>query len=219
MTLHWLGRETLPGKGVCPGLYVLSTQPTPNTDKHIHGKRLLRTNDLNFSSISRFRLATIIQMAPSSPSLSRRLTCRRYTKPPAGKLRQGFIVLVVTRNDIIPAVMAQITFRGWWLVGLIAAYVLLCVRVALRMKRIGRSPVAWFFITMLLTALPAAIVLLRHHKRQALQQPARESRPASLEGPLRCPHCGRVIVELVEAPGGIATCPQCGLPVERERPA
>jgi len=86
------------------------------------------------------------------------------------------------------------------------------------MKRIGRNPVWWFFVTLLLTALPAAVVLLRDQKRQILEQRSQEERAARRDGPLRCPHCGRVIADLVEAPGGVATCPECGLRVQRERP-
>jgi hypothetical protein len=46
---------------------------------------------------------------------------------------------------------------------LVAGYVIITIRVALGMRRIGRSFRVWFVISLFLTALPALVVLIWHH--------------------------------------------------------
>ena len=99
----------------------------------------------------------------------------------------------------------------WIMLALVAAmYVLMCIRVARRMARIGRSGVAWFFISFFLTAIPAAGVL-RQHNRQA-----RAPAAGSADHPARrCRHCGAVPGDRV-GPDEPAVCPRCGMKLEEE---
>jgi len=105
--------------------------------------------------------------------------------------------------------MALSNFR-WALIALVAAmYVVMCVRVAGRMAKIGRSGVAWFFISFFCTAIPAARVLRRHyrHARAADQSASRDVR--------RCEHCGAVLGDDAGPPGQ-AVCPQCDMKLNEE---
>ena len=103
----------------------------------------------------------------------------------------------------------------WVFLGLIAAaYVGMCVRIARRVGRTGRNPVAWFFITLVLTAIPAGVVLLRRGASQP--RPASEREPAE-ERLRRCPHCGGFLDCLESGPGaGPGICPHCGMKTEKE---
>ncbi len=52
----------------------------------------------------------------------------------------------------------------WPLIAVLAAgYVVITVRVALAMRRIGKPFPVWFAISLFCTALPALVVLLWHH--------------------------------------------------------
>ena len=42
-------------------------------------------------------------------------------------------------------------------------YVLMSIRVAMQVKKIGHNPVTWFFITLFLTAIPAGFLFLWHN--------------------------------------------------------
>ena len=111
----------------------------------------------------------------------------------------------------------------WPLLGLLAGlYLLTCVRVAYQARRIGRSPVAWFFITLFLTAIPATIIFVRD--QSAVQGPSRAgkgrandaSRPQE-RAIVRCPHCQYVIGRAErDASAGVTSCPRCELPIDNE---
>lgn len=85
---------------------------------------------------------------------------------------------------------------------LVILYLVSCLRVAARMGAIGRNPVLWFLLTLVLTFLPALIVLRRH------------SRTASMFGGFadatRCPHCSEV---LTGADACAERCPVCRMPL------
>jgi len=96
-------------------------------------------------------------------------------------------------------------------------YVVMSVRVALQMRRIGRRPVRWFFITFFFTAIPSAVVLLRHRFAWLFRKDSRTARrsgdrpPDVARGAGRaCPHCGlRIDLDEPAAPSGVRTCPRC----------
>ena len=126
--------------------------------------------------------------------------------------------------------MTHWTVQQWLLVGLLAAlYLMTCFRVAFAMGRIGRSRVKWFFLTLLLTAIPAMIVMWRY--RVAAMTPARrvdaprDSAPrgrASREagGATTCPHCQELIhPEELSSSAGPCVCPRCRLPVGEDATA
>ena len=101
---------------------------------------------------------------------------------------------------------------SWVLFALVGAmYVLMCVRVAGRMARIGRSGAAWFFISFFFTAIPAARVL-RRYSRQARAVNAAGT-PGRAAG--RCRHCGAVLGDRA-APDRPAVCPRCGMKLGQE---
>ena len=90
-------------------------------------------------------------------------------------------------------------------------YLLTCLRVAMSFRRIGRSPILWFLITLFFTAIPPAIYM----SYLRLRTPARRPRPAERvkagpAGVRRCPHCGKIIPrDRAPGPDGIFTCPDC----------
>ena len=99
----------------------------------------------------------------------------------------------------------------WILIGILASlYVVMCARVARRVARTGRSFPAWFFISLVLTAVPAAVVLLRH---QFSGKAAARGSP-SLN---RCRHCGHLLEggpSNHEEP--VRTCPNCNMRINEE---
>ena len=112
---------------------------------------------------------------------------------------------------------------------LLAAYSISCLHAARQMKKIGRGGWKWFFISFFLTAVPAAIVLLRHEVSKIRQgraiipnDSATRSRPPSSEPLWRCRHCGYVYDPPAgggtssEAISGPNTCPRCKLADNRE---
>ncbi len=44
-----------------------------------------------------------------------------------------------------------------------AFYVFMSVRIALQVKKIGRGPLRWFFITLFFTGIPAGVLFLWHN--------------------------------------------------------
>ncbi len=83
---------------------------------------------------------------------------------------------------------------------LVVLYILSCVRVAARMKRIGRNGAAWFFISFFCTAIPATIVFYREFSK------------LQATGAKRCLHCGQIITPAeFDKSAPVKTCPKCGL--------
>jgi len=98
----------------------------------------------------------------------------------------------------------------WIILALVAAmYAIMCIRVARRMAHIGRSGVAWFFISFFLTSIPAARALRRHarHPRDDAQDDERATG--------RCRHCGAVLGGRV-TDSEPAVCPECGMKLSQE---
>ena len=122
-----------------------------------------------------------------------------------------------------------ITKLGWTLIGLLAAINLLsAVRVAFFMRRMGRPAVPWFFVTLLLTAVPYTVYalycnfgwLLRGRDDEEARRPQPLDGPhakASRGRPRRCPHCGHVIDPAEPSgPSAVPTCPHCGMVLEEK---
>ena len=98
----------------------------------------------------------------------------------------------------------------WAIFALVAAmYVVMCLRIARRMARIGRSGVAWFFISFFCTAGPAAIAIRRHCSDA--EPPDQDDDRA--RG--RCVHCGAVLGRTADPAGG-DLCPECGMKLDQE---
>jgi len=107
---------------------------------------------------------------------------------------------------------------------LVVLYVITCVRVAIHMRRLRRSPVRWFFITFFFTAIPASVVFLWHNfawlrrGKGAAPRRSQDSSPRDdARSALRCPRCRRWI-SLAELPPITApsTCPHCGSLLDEE---
>jgi rubredoxin len=112
---------------------------------------------------------------------------------------------------------------------LLAAYSISCLHAARKMKKIGRNGWKWFFISFFLTAVPAAIVLLRHEVSRIRQERTThhdgstvQDHPEPARQLTRCRHCG-YIYDLPagggtssEAISGSNTCPRCKLVDNRE---
>ena len=97
----------------------------------------------------------------------------------------------------------------WAVIALVGAmYVMMCGRVAVRMATIGRSGVKWFFISLLCTAIPAAVVL-RRHVREARAGGRGDDRATG-----RCRHCGAVLGRA--AGGAPSVCGECGMTLDEE---
>ena len=97
----------------------------------------------------------------------------------------------------------------WTVIALVGAmYVMMCFRVAARMASIGRSRAKWFLISLLCTAIPAAMVL-RRHLREAHTGGRGDDRPTG-----RCRHCGAILDTI---PKGVPTvCGECGMALNEE---
>lgn len=117
-----------------------------------------------------------------------------------GRLGPSYHVLMATMSD-----------SQWLLMAILGVlYVVLCVGVAIRMGKAGRSAVAWFFITVVFTAIPACLLVLRRTARRA-----RDEADHIRQAPRRCRHCGGLLVE--ESPqGGGELCQHCGMTLETE---
>ena len=121
--------------------------------------------------------------------------------------------------------MAALSNLHWMAIAaLIVLYVASCVRVAARMRRTGRNGPAWFFITLFLTAIPSAVVLLRRRGGRiadgATGRPGRRAEPAADHGgqagpPFRCPHC-HALIDQSQMRGipGARRCPNCSLAID-----
>ena len=111
----------------------------------------------------------------------------------------------------------------WMLVAALAVlYLVTCLRVARQMRRIGRSPVRWFFITLLFTAIPASICFLWDNFSWLRGGRGRTggAGPAPAGGDqrtIRCRRCRKPIsaAELQTAPPP-KTCPHCGALLDEE---
>jgi hypothetical protein len=113
----------------------------------------------------------------------------------------------------------------WFLIGaLFVLYVITCVRVARQMRRIGKNPVVWFFVTFFFTAIPASVVFLwrnfawlRRGRTPAAGRFDGEDEQDADEATVRCPRCRRRIslVE-VQSAGDVRTCPRCGSLLDEE---
>ena len=115
--------------------------------------------------------------------------------------------------------MTALSQSEWGLVFvLLIAYVLSCARVAAMMRQVDRSPVRWFFITLLLTAIPATL-LLWWHRYKALSGTGREEDEEEPGSPdkaavgRRCPHCQAVLTR-DDPPAGSDLCPKCGRKID-----
>jgi len=89
-------------------------------------------------------------------------------------------------------------------------YLIMTVRVAGQMARIGRSPVRWFFISLFFTAIPSSIVLLHHRFAWLTDKDAPPPDVASNPPIETCPHCGELVdPDVAPGPSGVKTCPHC----------
>jgi hypothetical protein len=137
--------------------------------------------------------------------------------------------------------MLSFTTHQWVLVVLlVACYLAICVRTAMRMARTGRSFWKWLVISVLLTSLPASLVLVREQVAaiRAPRRSARAGRPAPPPEPadtppdqapideepskedklIRCAQCGKRIRPAdVDRTGGLPACPSCHLPIDEEK--
>ena len=114
----------------------------------------------------------------------------------------------LNRYDVPMIALADST---WAVIGVAGAlYVVMSVRIARNMGRIGYNPIAWFFINVVATAIPAMIVLLHHRSRQCGLR--------SSDGPGRCRHCNALLPATLDRtePSGIAECPSCGMKLDEE---
>ena len=100
--------------------------------------------------------------------------------------------------------MIAMTDYQWVFVGLmIACYLAICFRTAMRMARTGRNLWKWLAITVLLTSIPATVVLLRDQVRRG---PLRRGGVGA-----RCPECGMRLDEMppYTHDDGTDRCPHC----------
>lgn len=104
-------------------------------------------------------------------------------------------------------------------------YIVTVIRVARWARRTGRNPVLWFFITLLFTAIPAAVVGViaqLQHQVSAYRgsagrpggRPAPQQRP---QPPARCPHCQHLLPAEMDQAGPVSTCPYCRQRLDGER--
>ena len=114
--------------------------------------------------------------------------------------------------------MIALTEIQWVLIAaLIATHLAACYRVPRWARLTGRSALLWFFITLLFTSLPAAVVHQLDRIRRPHRAPPARSR-ATGAAPDRCPHCGRRIEPGgAESITGVRTCPHCGLATGADR--
>ncbi|HOD81419.1 MAG: hypothetical protein BWX88_05318 [Planctomycetes bacterium ADurb.Bin126] len=126
---------------------------------------------------------------------------------------------------------------------LLVVYVFFAYRVSRQMARNGHNQWLWFVLSVLLTSLPAAIVMTHERfswlwTRTREEQARRSGRivdpgPAEAEsqqdeladdetgsdvpGMIRCPHCRTLFAPVGPAdPSGLTPCPRCGQTFEQE---
>jgi DNA-directed RNA polymerase subunit RPC12/RpoP len=108
----------------------------------------------------------------------------------------------------------SVAFRAVFIGAAVVLYVIMSVRVARQMRRLGRSPVRWFVITLLFTAIPASFVFLWYNFGWLVRRP--EAPPRGEAPPregrmVRCPRCARrVATAELDTTQGATTCPRCG---------
>jgi len=140
-------------------------------------------------------------------------------------------MLALTQNQILV------------IAALAAVYVFFAYRVSCQMARGGHNQWLWFVLSVLLTSLPAAIVMTHERfswlwKRTQEEQARRSRRIAGgapdepgnrqdeqaadqaagdVPGMIRCPHCRTLFAPVGPADAtGLTPCPRCGQTFERE---
>lgn len=99
----------------------------------------------------------------------------------------------------------------WLALNLISAF-----RMILWARRTGRRSVPWFFVTLIFSAIPAAIVALCERFGWLFTRDSRPAQPGRY-GRARCPHCHGILDPAEPAGGaGPATCRRCGLVIEED---
>ena len=103
-----------------------------------------------------------------------------------------------------------------WLIAAGVMYLLLCLRIALHARRLGRNAIAWFFITLFFTALPAMILFIRSSIQAQKKNSGQTASPDSGKV-TRCRHCGHILAgSKPAAVGGVKTCPGCNMILDEE---
>lgn len=111
----------------------------------------------------------------------------------------------------------ELTLNHYLIAAMIAVYLIMSVRVALRMGASGRSFWKWLLITVFCTGVPAMIVLGRGRRprRQGVAAGGGNRRGAGDGPPLRCPHCNRPVArDEIDSTSGVGVCPHCGMPMD-----
>lgn len=110
--------------------------------------------------------------------------------------------------------MASMNPTTWWL--LLAMYALLCLRITIRVSRLGKNPFVWFFLILLTAGIPAIILFIKQGRPR--NQPSQGDNPASQHEPadqpnlpaIRCPHCRAMLgPQEIDRTEGTAACPRC----------
>lgn len=103
------------------------------------------------------------------------------------------------------------------IVTLVAALVISAFRIARIARRLGRSPKAWFFISLFFTAIPATIVFWHDRAKvvtAGYAQPEDEDADATAPPPRptgQCPHCGAILDAADQA---VSQCPHCHMKLD-----
>jgi hypothetical protein len=116
--------------------------------------------------------------------------------------------------------LGEAIFRSWhdmdpatrMIFGIAAVfYVFLSVRIALHARKRGRSALAWLFITLFFTAVPALVMFIAdwlRWRRQRRSGAARTGPPRLLT----CRHCsGTFGPAELDRSSGAPVCPRCGM--------
>lgn len=125
--------------------------------------------------------------------------------------------------------MPAFTDTQWaMLIAMVAFYLVLCIRTAWAMRRSGRSFWTWLVITIFTTSIPAAMIMMRDHRRGYCPADLQdEDEAAAADGPdgedgdetVTCQKCGRRMrrAELRRI-SGKPKCPHCGWKFDKARP-
>ncbi|MHC4294600.1 MAG: hypothetical protein ACYSTL_03350 [Planctomycetota bacterium] len=121
-------------------------------------------------------------------------------------------------------VMLALSEIQWVLIViLVLLHAAACYRIPRWAKLTGRDPKRWFFVTLLFSALPAAVMQLQdffaHRSRRPGRDTAEGEADKSALSQTRCPHCGArseagAAVENNSAATNI--CPRCGMLIDGE---
>ncbi len=125
--------------------------------------------------------------------------------------------------------MLAFTDTQWaMLIAMVAFYLVLCGRSAWAMRRSGRSFWMWLVITICTTSIPAAMVMMRDHRRgycpadlQDEDAPAPADDSDSDDGgeTVTCQKCGRTMRRSeLRRISGKPKCPHCGRKFDKARP-